>query len=136
MAKEYPVTIAGKEYKLRYLLSDRPAIEKLSGKNLTQTMFGGELLDQAAVLAVGLKKGYTPRQVVELLEKHQEEGGFYDDVLRPAYHAVLESHLFGRMKDPKAAARLVDEYFAAGIPGEEGSGEEEGKAPATVRAGE
>jgi hypothetical protein len=111
MAKDHRVTIAGKEYQLRYRLSDRQEIEaKFPGRGLFHVMFSGALREQVTVLWAGMKSSdrrLTVSAVESLLEDHVEQGGDYmDDVIRVAYRAVFDSRLLGRA-DEEGVRRLL-----------------------------
>jgi hypothetical protein len=138
MTNGVPVEIAGKTFTLRYTLSTRPAIEsKCGGRGLWDIMFSGALLDMATVIWAGLHGhnktiSNSPHSVVDLLEKHQEKGGNYDDVAKVAYRAVIDNRLLGKVDQ-----REVDRVFKLMWP-EDPEDEPTGKdeRPATVRAAE
>lgn len=109
--REYTVQIAGREYGLRYTLESRHEIERQTKKGIFDSMFSGELFDQAVIVAAGLRhadRNITPAKVIALLDKHQEQGGNYDDIVTVTYRAVFESKLLGRVKDEAALAKLLD----------------------------
>jgi hypothetical protein len=123
------IVIAGKEYVLRYRLSDREVIEeKLGGKALWDAMTSGTLKDQATLIWGGLKhadRKLTPGGVIALLEQHLEkEDDYVESILRPAYWALLEGKLLGSF-NPAEMKRLWGDPDAP-----------KGEAPKAVAAGQ
>lgn len=138
MANGVQVEIAGKTYTLRYTLSTRPEIEsRCNGRGLWDIMFSGALLDMATVIWGGLRGhnksiSNSPHCVIDLLEKHQEKGGNYDDIAKVAYRAVIDNRLLGKV-DQREVERIFKQMWPDQGEGDEGNAD---GAPASVRAAE
>jgi hypothetical protein len=115
------VVIAGKEHRLRYTLSARSDIERVTEKNPWDAMKSGLLSDQVAILWAGLKhadRKLTTGGVLDMLERHVEGGDDYDPIMRKAYGALVASRALGKVN--------LEEFERIWKDSEEG----EGKAPA------
>ena len=128
--QERTISLAGKDYVLRYTLRDRLAIEKRLGKGLWTAMQDNELESAATILWGGMRhanKRLMPEDVIDLFQGHQDQGGEYDPAFKVAVRAMFDARIFGK----EVQARHIDI-----ILGEENV--EGGKAPepATVKAAE
>jgi hypothetical protein len=134
MANGTPVMIAGKRYLLRYLLTDRQAIEaRCDGKPILEVMQSGRIEYQAVVVWAGLHhfdRKLTSGEVIRMFQRHQDKGGSYSpDIVKPAFLAALVDGKFVGQLDEKAARSLL------GMEEEE-EGKDEAEAPASVPAAE
>lgn len=121
------VSIANKEYELRYLLQDKREIEKALDKWIYKALWSGLSEDMNVILAVGLKRKHpqmrTPLAVEEQLQKHIDKGHDLSDVHKGLIRAVFESNIMGRT-EPAEIDRLIKNYFGDEAPKEQG-----GEAP-------
>jgi hypothetical protein len=109
LAKDYTVTIAGKNFRLRYQLDQRDDIEQRaeSGPNGTRSLLAiiasGNVRDQATFVWGGIKGAkpdtkLTPRGIIVEFQRHNEQGNgadYYQDIVCPAFIAACESKLLG-----------------------------------------
>jgi hypothetical protein len=99
--RETVVTIAGKDYALKYRAQEAVEIEKRSGKSLIAAILSGELNDSATILWAGLKhldkKLGSPDAVVDILQKHLEsdDSASCTPIFKAAARCVLASKLLG-----------------------------------------
>lgn len=129
MPKERVVEIAGKEYRLRYSLLDRDAIERALGdKTLMEAAASGTIRSVAAFIWGGLRyrnRKQSVEDVLEMLSEHQKAGGNYDGIAKVAMRAMVEANIF----PPSINSAFLDRIF-----GKEDAEDEEGKdeRPAVV----
>lgn len=124
------VVLAGKEYELRYELRDRRDIEKKLGKGLMDAICDGEIESMATVVWAGLRhkaRRLTVEEVIDLFQKHQDDGGEYDSISRPVFRAIFEAKLFGKAVGGDALELLLDRLIGRGEV-------EEGKDRPTAKA--
>lgn len=119
------VEIAGKEYELKFFLSDKREIEAKLGKYLHHAMWSGLSEDLNVTVAVGLRHGSTNRRITplaveELLQKHIDKGGDLMDVHKAVNRAIFDSQILGR-NDPAEIDRKFREYFGPEVPKEQGA---------------
>lgn len=118
MRDDVTVTLAGKRYPLRYRLEQRDQIEEAGSNQVTlrslfEVMTSGRVRDQAIVLWAGIKGAnqaakVTPRGLIEEFDRHDAKGGdYYNDVLQPAYIAVIDGGLLGKDADADEYRRLL-----------------------------
>ena len=117
------LTIAGKEFRVVYLLSDARRIEKHAaeaGRNL-MAMLGGSFEEKLAVIWGGLRGNNnrftkTMEDVEELLSEHQRSGGKWDqDVFWPCAEAALLSGLAGNVDERQVARIMAIVRQASGV---------------------
>lgn len=128
------VTIAGKPYRLRYLLTDRQAIEaRCEGKPIMDVIQSGRIEFQAVFVWAGLHhadKKLTVGEVVRLFQRHQDKGGdYFPDIVKPAFLSALVDGKFVGHIEEKAARALL------GMDEDE-EGKDEADPPASVPAAE
>lgn len=121
------VTIAGKEFELRYTLSDRKDIEKRTGKALWDSVFSGELDDQLAVMWGGMhhgkNKNLTPDALLDYLERDSStNGGGYQKHYLTAMRCCLTSKILGNVNEEE-----IDRILRKLEEGNEAEGKEEAK---------
>lgn len=105
------ITLAGKEYPLRYRIQDRADAERRLGKGLIEAVIDGQIETLATILWAGMRhkeKNLTVEDVLERLQEHADKGGEYDDAGMMAVVALAESKVLGRLQNPK----LVQKYLA------------------------
>lgn len=109
---ERTITLAGKEYPLRYKLQDRADAEKRLGRGLIEAVVDGQIESVAVVLWAGMRhkeKGLTVEDVMERLQAHADAGGEYDDAAMWAVVAMAEAKVLGRLQNPKLVQRYLKE---------------------------
>lgn len=127
---ERSVTLAGKDYVLRYDLRGRRDAEKKLGKGLWAAMQDGQIESVATILWAGLRhtsRKLTPDDVLDMLQEHQDQGGEYDDAVKTVMRSMFDARLFGKEVDRKMVDRVL------GLEGEVGKAQ---APPETVRAAE
>jgi hypothetical protein len=109
----HTVTIAGKDYELKFYLSDKREFEQKRQKYLAEALWSGLSDDLNVMLALGLRhasRKITPLAVEDMLQKHLDKGGDLMDVQKAANRAVLESGILGKT-DHDEIERLFRKYF-------------------------
>jgi hypothetical protein len=125
------VEIAGREYELKYFLSDKRELEAALDKSLWSALWSNVTNDLNHILARGVyprMKRHTPLWVEDQLQKHIDKGGDVALVHKVVNRAILDHHILGKT-DPAQVERIFRRYFE-GV--EEGPKEE----PTVVRAQE
>lgn len=120
------ITLAGKEYPLRYKLQDRADAERRLGKGLIQALEDGQIETLAVVLWAGMRhkeKKLTVEDVMERLQEHADQGGEYDAAGMMAVVAMAESKVLGKLSNPNVVKRYLAKL-------NEDSEDAEGKDPA------
>jgi hypothetical protein len=127
---ERSITLAGKEYVLRYDLRGRRDVEKQLGKGLWTAFQDGTVESSATILWAGMRhasRKLTPDDVMDLFQAHTDAGGEWDDAIKVAVRAMFEAKLFGKEVDAKMVDRIL---------GDEDGPEGKDVPPATVKAAE
>jgi hypothetical protein len=138
MPRDEKVLIAGKPYRLRYLLPVRDEIEeRCSGtgehRALLNIIYSGKLRDQATVVWGGIRGAdrdakVTPRGLIELFQTHNDKGGdYYQQIYCPAAILAAESKLCGDVDIAEMKRQLAYK---------DPEGKEQADPPATVKAAE
>lgn len=115
------VSIANKEYELRFFLQDKREIEKRLDKWIYKALWSGLQDDMNMILAVGMRhanRKITPLAVEELLQRHLDKGQDISEVHKAMIRAVFESNIMGRT-DPAEIDRLIRDYFGPEVPKEQ-----------------